>query len=56
MTWCGLNKHHSGIVTGFYSDFAVVRVDGSGLSVLLQNKPINPNLNAPERTGRGASP
>lgn len=50
VTWRGLNKHLSGIVTGFYLGYAVVRVDGSGKSILLQNQ-FQPTLYAPQKDG-----
>lgn len=41
VSWKSINKDYMGIVTGFYRDFAVVRIDGSSKSVLLQNKQSN---------------
>lgn len=38
VSWKSINKDYTGIVTGFFRDFAVVRIDGSSKSVLLQNK------------------
>ena len=40
VSWRSLNRRYSGEVTGFYKTFAVVRIDGSGKSVLLFNNSI----------------
>ena len=41
VSWKSINKDYTGIVTGFFRDFSVVRIDGSSKSVLLQNKQSN---------------
>ena len=46
--WPGLNRHYTGEVVGYRGPFALVRVDGSGRHILLQNedyviKPLNGN-------------
>lgn len=38
VSWRSLNREYTGVVTGFRRDFAVVRIDGSEKSVLLNNK------------------
>ena len=35
VSWRSLNREHTGVVTGFRKDFAVVRIDGSEKSVLM---------------------
>lgn len=39
--WRSLNRHYTGEVTAIQGIFAVVRIDGTEKSVLLQNKPTN---------------
>jgi hypothetical protein len=38
--WTALNYEPTGTVVGFHGDCAVVRVDRTGGTVLLQNEPI----------------
>lgn len=37
-SWQSLNRTYTGEVVGFYGPFAVVKIDGSGKSILLDNR------------------
>ena len=38
VSWRGMNRDYTGVVTGYHGPFAVVRIDGSAKCVLLQNE------------------
>ena len=38
VTWKAINRNYTGVVVGFYKDFAVVEIDGSGKRTLLDNR------------------
>lgn len=40
VSWSSINRDYTGTVTGFFRAFAVVKIDGTGKTVLLQNEPI----------------
>ncbi len=37
-SWQSLNRAYTGEVVGFYGHFAVVKIDGSGKTMLLDNR------------------
>lgn len=40
VSWHSINADYTGEVVGFHGPFAVVRIDGNGKSILIQNEPI----------------
>ena len=55
VTWKAINRNYTGVVVGFYKDFAVVEIDGSGKRTLLDNKP-STNQKPAKDGGPGGSP
>lgn len=55
--WRAINKDYTGVVVGFYKDYAVVRIDGSEKSTLLDNRqPTTLTKNPDKAGGPGESP
>lgn len=52
-SWRSVNRDYTGVIVGFHGNFAIARINGSGKSVLLQNKPLTPKKNDSERNEIG---